>query len=637
MKVALTLLSVVALAALAAARAPAQLRDTSCGWAIIVAADYEGAKSEPYTLHGPDARQDPKQATLYDCVQRDAIRAYVALTNEWHLAPDHIFLLAEGPLIDRFTAEQALPEPLFPQFGMAGESAAQLHIALSTWRRELELEKRPWVGDRLPVSRGLGPPHTALEEMVHPAPTDHNDGRLPVSGAPTARNFRAARDFIKSLATPNQFVMYVVSAHAGPTSRLVALPPPPGQTLDQSSLAAADFALGNCPAHKRAAFLDCSLTRPDEAFPPARKQAAQENLAALKQALDAPPVAATIMVAGRGDAATQPYGVFNESGFLYAVSGRFLDRKSAGLSEADACGAVRTAWNSQRAVEHDSAAARMALDFGDGPAPINEVYHLALIAPARKPGITAAATTPAGVPDPNALTLRESIMVDGKTPATAVRLGYRLLVKVPGYPNERADKIIRRFGVLLKSGMPLHDYDRITEGVRNNEWTVVAPTHVDREYGVDTDWLVTADSKLAALSGGLSAHNLAIELSALIREGLVGGGAETMGPGDEDGPYLLDAADELLIRVQKASPGSDAFNDDVRLAEEKYLAAIGKDPSLAEAWLHLARLYHVAGDDRLSRETISQLRKAVSGFPPDARHVVDTEIVALTKDLGPEQ
>jgi hypothetical protein len=195
--------------------------DRSPGWVIILAADYQG----------PDK-------VVYKSVQQDAIRAYRSAVEVMGVPPDHIFLLAEGEEINKLSRASFSREAIRPG-------------SLSTL--SLLDSKRTQLGDNLLKFR-----RTFWE--------NGGSGRsTPFLAAPTAVNYRLARDLVSKLAGPHQFIALVVSSHAEidrsvKPARLVVLPrgakDAQNRRIAANTLVPDDFQLPNSQARYRLLLID---------------------------------------------------------------------------------------------------------------------------------------------------------------------------------------------------------------------------------------------------------------------------------------------------------------------------------------------------------------------------------------------
>lgn len=195
--------------------------DRSPGWVIILAADYQG----------PDK-------VVYQSVQQDAIRAYRSAVEVMGVAPDHIILLAEGEEIHKFTRTSLNRDAVRPgalsTLSMLDSMRAQLGDSLLKFRRTF------W--------------------------ENGGSGRTtPFLAAPTAANFRLARDLVSRLAGPHQFIALIVSSHAEidrsvRPARLVVLPrgakDAQNRRIAANTLVPEDFQLPNSQARYRLLLID---------------------------------------------------------------------------------------------------------------------------------------------------------------------------------------------------------------------------------------------------------------------------------------------------------------------------------------------------------------------------------------------
>jgi tetratricopeptide (TPR) repeat protein len=195
--------------------------DRSPGWVIILAADYQG----------PDK-------VVYKSVQQDAIRAYRSAVEVMGVPPDHIFLLAEGEEINRFTRasfnRSAIPPGALSTLSLLDSMRAQLGDNLLKFRRTF------W--------------------------ENGGSGRAtPFLAAPTAANYRLARDLVSKLAGSHQFIALIVSSHAEidrsvRPPRLVVLPraakDAQNRRIAANTLVPEDFQLPNTQARYRLLLID---------------------------------------------------------------------------------------------------------------------------------------------------------------------------------------------------------------------------------------------------------------------------------------------------------------------------------------------------------------------------------------------
>lgn len=195
--------------------------DRSPGWVIILAADYQG----------PDK-------VVYKSVQQDAVRAYRSAVEVMGVPPDHIFLLAEGEEINRFTRASLNRDAVRPgalsTLSMLDSMRAQLGDSLLKFRRTF------W--------------------------ENGGSGRTtPFLAAPTAANYRLARDLVSRLAGPHQFIALIVSSHAEidrsvRPARLVVLPrgakDAQNRRIAANTLVPEDFQLPNSRARYRLLLID---------------------------------------------------------------------------------------------------------------------------------------------------------------------------------------------------------------------------------------------------------------------------------------------------------------------------------------------------------------------------------------------
>ena len=285
-------------------------RDASPGYIIIFAKDYEGPGAKSYPIKNLSGATDT--ATLYDCAQRDAIRAYTTLAHNWGVPPDHIILLGEGPLINRFTTERMYPRPVFPGFKLEGQEAFK--NACATWKQEVSLGKRVWIGSQI---QEFADKADYLRLLHRDADGGPKTDELPVYGNPTAQNLHTACAMVSHLASADQFVLFVVSAHAGPTPHMVTL-------SSRSGLDANDFALPGCKARRQVAFLDAALTRPGAALLPQRRGVAKQFVESLQAEMTASGAQAAIVSSGKGDLPSFPFYSMNESSLLYSAAWHYL-------------------------------------------------------------------------------------------------------------------------------------------------------------------------------------------------------------------------------------------------------------------------------------------------------------------------
>jgi len=593
-------------------------RDTAAGWAIIIAADYQ-AKS-PATVDVMLPLQHVRaKLKLYECVQRDAIRAYAALVNQYGLPADHIILLSEGTLIDAFVKDVAFPQP-------AVKTKDRLVIPdhpafvdnVNKWRRAIDQHKAPWLGDRIATANPVGDGATVLADMVHPY--GGSSPGLPLYGAPTANNFRAARDLVSRFASPDQFVMFVVSSHAGPTAKLVTLPQTGSQSLDQSSLSAEDFRLSGCKARSRIAVLDCSLSRPQESYPAQRRQAARANQVALRTALGAPQAPAIILSAGTGDEPTWPECLWGESGFLYAVSCNYLS--APGLTDTEAFQRVQKVWTGEFGLyfsQRDypsSVRAQLASQYGLRGAPIGDELNY-------NPELGDRLITPDNVQT------KPKLATDGKTTLTSILVADVPVMAVPD--ATRADIIANRFKVFLNSKPSAAQLRAIRVDKQNGDYVVRVPMRVGLDVdGKPVTWLVTADPTWAAMKN-YSAQGLARLLATEIQNGIAG--KTPTAAEDHDAEYFLGQADTDRFALSSMSPGSREFEEVKQRAIEEYNGAIARDPLLMDGWINLARLYLTVGDKQNCQATIVTIHRFLDGAGSPANGVVEHNLTLLETDL----
>ena len=227
--------------------------------------------------------------------------------------------------------------------------------------------------------------------------------------------------------------------------------------------------------------------------------------------------------------------------------------------------------------------------------------------------------------------LAKALMPDG-SPGAAIRVGTQNIVTIPGATTDERPKIIlKRFENLAAYLKGATGLTRIKVGIRNGLRVVLAPCVVGEK---GEDWLVTVDSNMASLRAS-NEEAVAMQLAGETKRGLQIQYAIDSGPSSGDAAFNLQQADSWLILAQDSKTKGvkpEEVKANIKEAERLYLLALTEDSLLAEAWLHLSRLYLFDGNQAQCRDTLQSLRDNLDCYPPESQSVLLAEITRVEED-----
>ena len=570
--------------------------DKSPGWAIILADDYKGESSP-----------------LYGVAQYDAVNWYRLLITKMKIQPDHIVLLAEGKPgsdFDQFIKTKKLLPNMNGDTPFKGAPVwADYAKDKGTNRVSKQLD---WL---FAQDAALKEPIVDFRNMF--TMSDDVANVVPVTDAPTAHNFRSARDVISRLANEKQTLVVVVAAHAGSDPNLVMTKPAEtdaaseGKISPEDALTAEDFALKGCKAGHRILIMDNSLRYFSENLPAAKEASAGR---AFKTAFSGDK--SLILLASDGTGISWPFATEGDAPNHPTLTGSAFLKSVAGIFESTndydfKSGAQEIKGAFDFGMSHLKHAHRLfdAPPVGyTKPAPLlyaseSETKLSALFNPA--------AETLLGSPTDRVKTVSNSDITFGATGNPKTRMVTIHGVPIGEFSVARAEIIHTRFVKAMRNPLTVGNMKGIKVGERYGETVVLMPDNVKvietivahkKKKNQVVDFFVTVDSEFARLMNFKSKADLGVKLSHDIRIALNSTTSATLD--DNPSPQMQVAAGLALYAEGKFDKAADLFGK-----------ALEQQRNYPVAYVWLGRSMMKNGQADKARETFSELRGILEDHP----------------------
>ncbi len=558
----------------ATAQDAATAQDKTSGYALILAADYQGPSGK-----------------LYLSVQQDAIRAYQTMVCDWHLRPDHIVLLAEGDAVTKFVQDKTLSDNI-------NDLQAGFDTAYNASMREVAADNGA----------------TEREKAFGALYDDKQARKIPLYGKPTLANFQLARDTITHLAQPKQMVALVLSGHAAPTTDLMALQSDASGKIVES-LPASEVKLTGCAAATRLVLMDVSNRDLQEYIPPVagNQGIAFEDLH--HQLAEGGKATAVILSSSDGMHLSWPTtwpSDHAESAFLKAAFDN-LREGQGNLGQAFATiqkrfgASIIAPMRRLKAANIVVGSLLVPAPKFYPPAAQNLDVHTALNLSSDLPHEDVALVAPDAVPPPAVLpTVKPGVV------RAPILVGNNVITTLYGTDinqiKGRAGEVVQRVQALLSvKKLTRQDVAQIQPGTRNGQNVVLMPHRVDYKdsQGKKVDYIITADAKLAQLSN-CDPQQLASMLAQNLRNVISTNYVSSQGEKEKTERDWMSFGMQSLVAAQNDTDDQKRQQDYAEAAQD-FEKAREVAPEFVQAYLELGSVYLNLGKTEEAKNVLGDL------------------------------